>query len=634
MDLLHWISAASNLLIAGSYLLVILVLVRGLAGKRRSSATLALALFGVLLLIGGLTILGVMTASWWPAPWLRCLAWGVCGLSSMGVACLLVRVIPKAIAFRDLEHLTSAANDLRRSRERFERAVAGSSNGLWEWNLEAGEVWFSLRFKELLGYEYDEFPNHFASWEAALHPDDRERTLTALHKHLNQQGVYDIEYRLLTKSNTYRWFHARGLAIQRPDGTPNLMSGSIQDIHDRKLAETTLRQQEDYLNQKQKLEALGELAGEVAHEFNNVLQALSGQIQFAEHSLSDESTIKKELDTASMLITEAAHFTRQLLDFSRPHCCELKVVSMNEILNRIDCVLRPLLENSIELKVRHGDDRTFVLADPVSLQQALTNLCINARDAMPEGGTLTIAASCAEPFDHELVKLPGVKASDYVRIAVTDTGIGIPEDQQSRIFEPYYTTKSAGKGTGLGLAIVYSVVKEHGGMICCDSWLGRGSTFTIWLPIAPCLAAQSQSEKPPVSRTEGRRRETILYAEDNKAIRRATCHLLRSEGYRLIAARDGLDAIRQFDRHVDEIDLAVLDIVMPKLEGDEVLRHLREAQPKLPVVFCSGNTPQRICSGIFRSEHTRLVTKPYTKDVLLKAVRDAADSRWATLTIV
>jgi PAS domain S-box-containing protein len=376
----------------------------------------------------------------------------------------------------------------------------GSSSGLWEWQIDTNEVWLSPRFKELLGYNDDEFSSSCESWEAALHPDDRQRTLAALKSHINQEGAYDVDYRLLTKAGTYRWFAARGVAILDRDGKPDLVSGSIQDIHDRKEAEANLRRQGEHLAQRQKLESIGQLAGEVAHEFSNVLQALSGQIQFAESTVAQGSATRKELDLASLLIDEAVQFTRQLLDFSRPQPCDLEPISVDDCLDRLNNVLSTLLGKTITLQFCRGEGIGLILADRASLQQVLWNLCLNARDAMPEGGTLTISTSSTELCEQHVAKFPGAQPGSYALITVADTGRGISAEEQAKIFEPYFTTKDAEKGTGLGLAIVYNVVKKLRGIVCCDSQPEHGSKFSIWLPV--------------VSESECTRRVTKAFTND------------------------------------------------------------------------------------------------------------------------
>jgi PAS domain S-box-containing protein len=430
------------------------------------------------------------------------------------VSYTLLRVIPKAVAFRDLEQLAAAASDLRRSRERFERAILGSSSGLWEWYIAANEVWFSPRFKELLGYREDEFPNTFESWESALHPDDKQRTLAALKTHVNQSRVYQVEYRLLTKAGSYRWFTDRGLAIQGRNGQPDLLSGSIDDIHGRREAEASLHRQGEYLVQKQKLASMGELAGEVAHEFNNVLQALSGQIQFAESTLAKESTSRKELDIAFLLIDEAAQFTRQLLDFSRPHLCQLQPTSVDDCLDRLDSVLRPLLGKTIELQICRSEEIGILLADAIPLQQALLNLCINARDAMPDGGTLTIAASPADLCEEDAAKFRAATAGSYALITVADTGRGMSAEEQARIFEPYFTTKDSANGTGLGLAIVHNIVKNFRGIITCESQPGNGSRFSMWLPVTSQPLDPATKKQAAASTCQSKK----LFSNENRLI--------------------------------------------------------------------------------------------------------------------
>jgi PAS domain S-box-containing protein len=499
MDILNRIFIVSDTLTVIACAAPVAVLVYCLWAKRRSSVTLALSLFGALIFVIGLTHLCDALMYWRSVPWLAGVVRAACAAASVGISYSLVRVIPRAVAFRDLEQLTAAAADLRRSRERFERAVVGSSSALWEWHLDSNEVWFSPRFKELLGYSEDEFANSFESLKSALHPDDKQRTLAVLKNHFNREGAFDIDYRLLTKAGGYRWFTARGAAMRGRDGQFDLLSGSIQDIHDQRMAEANLLRQDEYLAQKQKLESIGELASEVAHEFNNVLQALSGQIQFAESARALGSTTKEELDIASQLIDEAVQFTRQLLDFSRPHPRELQLIALDDCLDRLNSVLCPLLGKKIELQFHCSEGTSLVLADAASLQQALLNMCLNARDAMPDGGTLTIAASRVDLCEHDAAKFPGANSGSYALITVSDTGRGMSEEEQARIFEPFFTTKDSGKGSGLGLAIVHNVVKKLGGVICCESQPGRGSKFSISLPttLQPSDAPNNKNSAPP-----------------------------------------------------------------------------------------------------------------------------------------
>ncbi len=505
---------------AASYAAVAAVLFHSLRGRRRSTATTVLAWFGLLAVTTAATCL--LDAS---LP-------GVVGLTaevklvgtlalagaSLAIAVVLVRLTPRAAAFQDYQNLQAAAQELRASKDRFQRAIDGSLSGLWEWNIYADMVWYSPRFREMLGYENEgEFPATLQSWKSAIHPDDAQYVFDALGAYLNDQSEFDVEYRLRTRSGEYRWFNARGLAICDPEGRPYLMSGSLQDITRRKQAEEAVRRQGEYLNQKQKMEALGELAGGAAHEFNNLLQAISGQIQFAQRGLPADSPANEELVLAADLVQQSAGFTRQLLDFSRRPASTADSVKPNEIVAKVATMLRSMLKGNIELNVHLGKEVAPVLTDPNTLQQALLNLCINARDAMPKGGKIVIRTRRGRFTTDVQQRHPEAKPGDYAVMSVTDTGCGMTAEARTRIFEPFFTTKAAGKGTGLGLAVAFTIVKEWGGFIDVISTPSKGSTFAIWLPAnhQTPRAAAAKPKTPPPARREGQ--ATILYAEDNEA---------------------------------------------------------------------------------------------------------------------
>jgi PAS domain S-box-containing protein len=619
-----WLQWATETATAASCAAVAFVTFHALKVQRRSTATLVLTLFGTLVLATGTSDLidAVLLRS--SAVWLKSVVMAAWAIGAVVISIALIRLIPRAAAFQDRENLQAAARELRQSKQRFQRAIDGSFSGLWEWNVEQDSVWYSPRFRELLGYTSEhEFPNEMESWKSALHPADAQRVFDAVDMHLQEQGGFDVEYRLRTKSGIYRWFNVRGLAIRNPAGRPYIMSGSIQDIQERKHAEDALRRRDEYLIQKQKMESLGELAGGTAHEFNNLLQAISGQIQFAERSLPDRSAAKHDLAIASSLIEQSARFTRRLLDFSRHRPKVLAAVDPNQIVTELAAVLRPMLGGQIELRLRLGEHVGPVLADVSALQQALLNLCINARDAMPNGGKLVIRTCRAKMRQEELAKFPNAKSGFYTIVSVSDTGNGMAKDTEQRIFEPFFTTKAVGKGTGLGLAVVYNVVKECGGVIDVESALGHGSTFTIWLPVTQHTPRPPTENPPTFNATERHSSATVLYAEDDECIRRTTTLMLQEHGHRVFAARDGQEAMALFIAHSSEIDVALLDIVMPRLRGDEVLQQIRDQSPELPVVFCSGYASPLINQDSLNSRDTWLINKPFKAHQLIQLLDDA-----------
>ena len=624
MEIGTWLQLATDIVIALSCAAAALATFHATMARRRSTPNTVLVLFGILVLVAGASNLFDSLSSWTSAVWPKLAVMPALALGSALLSMFLVRLIPRAAAFQDRQCLRSVVRELRQSKQRFQRAINGSLSGLWEWNVEENTVWYSDRFRQLLGYKVEEeFPDVLESWKSALHPDDRRVLFEAIEKHLYDQAGFDVEYRLRTKSGEYRWYNARGLAIRAPDGQPYLMSGSIHDIHDRKQAEEAVRRRDKYLVQKQKMESLGELAGGTAHEFNNLLQAISGQIQFAERSLPEDSAAKKDLMIASDLIDQSARFTRRLLDFSRRGPKSLAAVDLNPIVTELAAVLRPMLGANIELRLRLGEQVEPVLADIGSLKQTLLNLCINAHDAMPSGGKLVIRTCRAKMRADDLSKYPGIKPGSYAMISVSDTGNGMSSDTKQSIFKPFFTTKEIGKGTGLGLAVVYNVVKEYGGIIDVESELGHGSTFTIWLPATQQTVYPLEDNAPVrISRPE-HTPVTILYAEDDEHIRRATAQMLQDHGHRVLAAGDGEEAISLFTEHAREINVALLDIVMPRLRGDEVVKRLRDGNPGLPVVFCSGYASPLIDQDALNWTDTWLINKPFKATDLFQVLENA-----------
>ncbi len=286
-----------------------------------------------------------------------------------------------------------------------------------------------------------------------------------------------------------------------------------------------------------------------------------------------------------------------------------------------------MLGRQVKLNVLRGDQLGLVAVDPVALQQALLNLCINARDAMPSGGVLTLAASQAELDSETAARFAGATRGTYVMFTVGDTGGGIPNDLRSRLFEPFFTTKAPGKGTGLGLSIALGIVQEHQGFIDLETQLGKGSTFKIWIPLA---RQNKRRRKPhPVDSDPGTDgKVTVLYAEDDPYVRRNTARLLRARGYRVIVACDGAGAARQFRRHAHEVDLALLDVSMPEMDGIEVFQRLRHLRPKLPVVFCTAHSAKLHTGQMLSEPNVYLICKPFQSNELWETLRGAfANSR-------
>tara|TARA_R110002072_G_C7973568_1_gene535065 strand:- start:7735 stop:10014 length:2280 start_codon:yes stop_codon:yes gene_type:complete len=528
------------------------------------------------------------------------------------------------------ESLRTTRESLELNRQRLEMAIRGTSDGLWDWNIETDEVWYSPRFLELLGYCEDEIEFKFDEWVRRLHPDDKSDTLAAVKRHLEEDDPFDVQYRLKTKSGDWKWFRARGACVRNEEGWPVRMAGALQDISDHRLQSDQLAEQDAKLQQKQKLEAVGSLAGGVAHEFNNLLQAIQGYMRFAQEGLDESEQRYQDLVQALKAADRAATLTSQLLCFSRADHYEAQPVEPDMLLDDLSKLLKPVIGERISVAITTKPDTPAVLADPAGLQQVLLNLCVNARDAMPDGGQLVVKAEAANLSDG-YCKLHGVdRPGKYVRFTVSDTGTGMSPEQAERIFEPFFTTKEVGKGTGLGLAMVHGFVERHKGLINVYSEPGEGTTFRVYIPLADECSMITPSDEPQVT-TGGD--ELLLVAEDEPMVRAVAERILKNAGYRVLTAVDGREAVKLFVEHQDQISLTLLDVVMPNLTGRQAYEAIREIDADARAIFCTGYDPETSQAASFQQDSLMLVQKPYDPDELLRAVRQLIDEHTQSETV-
>lgn len=380
---------------------------------------------------------------------------------------------------------------------------------------------------------------------------------------------------------------------------------------------------EERLRQSQKMEAVGQLAGGIAHDFNNLLQAVLGFADLASMDLPRDDPRSEYLRHVRQAARRAAKLTQQLLAFSRRQVLQSVSLDLNKLITNVMTMLKRLIGEHIELELRLGDALGTVRADPGLLEQVLVNVCVNARDAMPDGGHLVIETrneTLSETFcqEHSWAKPGG-----FVHLVVTDSGIGMSPDTLERIFEPFFTTKDVGKGTGLGLPMVDGIVKQHEGLVHVASEPGHGTTLSIYLPTRDVPAESSEKRDDAEESVGGT--ETILLAEDEDIVRDLTARVLGRKGYTVLAAKDGEEALQVFESHEEDIDLALLDVVMPKVSGKIVCDTIRAYRPDLPILFMSGYSASTAQVGSILEENTPLIRKPYSSSALLQKVRDVLD---------
>jgi PAS domain S-box-containing protein len=419
------------------------------------------------------------------------------------------------------------------------------------------------------------------------------------------------------ESDLFRRHDGKVLDVRSAAFAPGVLVYTVRDL-------TRQRQLEDQLGQAQKMEAVGQLAGGVAHDFNNLLTVI---MSYSSMLLSDSGTnaeVRGDIQEISDAAGRAAALTRQLLAFSRKQVLQMRPVNVNAVVTDVEKMLRRLIGEDISLATNLDPDLALINADPGQLEQVLINLAVNARDAMPGGGALTITTDNSELSEEHGDRHLGAAAGRYVMLAVTDTGSGMTKEVQQRLFEPFYTTKGVGKGTGLGLATVHGIVKQSGGDIYVYSELDHGTTFKVYFPCVEKtsdLVATTAEHRVIVKNGT----ETILFAEDDEALRALGGRVLAGLGYKVLVARTGREALQIVAEHSGPIDLIATDVVMPEMNGSQLVEKVIEARPGIRVLFMSGYTDDEVMRRGVIDGQTAFLQKPFTPDLLAQKVREVLD---------
>ncbi len=644
-----------------------------------------------------------------------------------------------------------------RSTGLFALVARAAADGLWGWDAATGGMFYSERFRELLGYAEAGFPNTLDAFRGVLHHADRPRLDEALRDHLERRLPFDVEFRLRVADGTCRWFWGRGQAVWDDAGRPLRMAGSLSDVTDRRRAEAALRDSEaryrallrhypdgavfladhdlrllvadgqalhaagmdpaaiagrrlhevlapesaialepEYraalageersftsqhagrvydgravpvrddagrvvaamvlardvteraradaerealeaqLRQAQKMGAVGQLAGGVAHAFNNLLTVILGNLEFARGDLPadlpGDHPVRADLDEVRAAAERARTLVRQLLAFSRKRGVRPRRVDAGDLVRGAAALLRRVIGEEIALAVEVGEGLPPVRVDPGQLEQVLMNLAVNARDAMltarhghhGAGGTLLIEVTARTLAADEAAAWDGVAPGPVVQLVVRDSGHGMDAHARARAFEPFFTTKEVGRGTGLGLATVFGIVTQAGGAIRLDSAPGAGTTLTILLPADPLDADDDFQTFAPAAPAEGSG-ATVLLVEDEAAVRVTARRILERRRYTVLEARHGADALLLWREHGARVDVVVTDLRMPELGGRELVELLRAEAPSLPVVYLSGYTDQRPAESPAGCD--TFVDKPFSVEALLASVERALRGR-------
>jgi len=642
----------------------------------------------------------------------------------------------------EMEKREETAAALRRSEERYALAIAGANDGIWDRDLETGEVHFSPRWKKILGFEDHEIANEIDEWKKRIHADDYPLVMHSLESYLEGRlSIYEVEFRMLAKDGGFRWIQSRGACLRDERGKPCRIAGSHTDITYRKQMEGVIRSSEkkyrkifeeskdvififdadarmvdinhsacelfgysredlfsldlasdlyyreddrerflralfangcvkdmetamkkkggerltvhisasllknaddvvtgymgsihdmtehkkleQQLLHAQKMESIGLLAGGIAHDFNNLLTAISGYGETIRDNIPGNAPLlKTSIEQVMHAAERARELTHNLLAVSRKQIINPRPVLVNDILAGAKNLITRIIGEDVELTTSPSRRRLTVMADRGQIEQVLINLAANARDAMPHGGSLRIEAgqTLLRKSDKRAAGLDA--RGPHALISVTDTGIGMDESTRQKIFEPFFTTKELGKGTGLGLSISYGIIRQHNGIITVESELGKGTTFTIQLPLISINVEPEAADVAPLS-TAGS--ETVLVAEDEEIVRNYLRDILRRAGYSVITASDGAEAMVRFHQAREDISLVISDVVMPRKNGKEIYEEISSIRPEVRFVFISGYTADIIIQkGIFDAG-VDFVTKPFMKNDILQKVREVLD---------
>ena len=486
----------------------------------------------------------------------------------------------------------------------------------WEWDLQKGEIAWCENLESLLGLHPGSFEGTSRAFLECVHPEDRDLVVESLNPTLEKGARYEIEFRLLWADQTTRWMRSQGRIFFDEVGRPVQMVGVIMDV-------TRHVQVEDEMRQLQKMETVGKLAGGIAHDFNNLLTGISGSSFFLLDGLSLEDPLRQEVDQILQQVDRAVNLTRQLLTFSRRQVVQPQILDFVATITNMERLLRHLIGKDIEIVTSLGGEGKCVRIDPGQIEQVIVNLAVNARDAMPEGGMLTFEVASIEldkSYDHQH---PGIALEPHVKLTVSDTGHGMDRETLSHIFEPFFTTKEPDKGTGLGLSTVYGIVEQNGGKIEVASTPGQGTVFTIYLPQVEEIAEETVED--PVTSDSLQGSETILLVEDEEVVRRLLQRILSRQGYNLLEACDGEDALQVFAQHRDTIHLLVTDVVMPKMNGSELVRRLKILCPEIKVLYVSGHPEKATDLETELGRDVKLIYKPFQHETLLTNVRSLLD---------
>lgn len=519
---------------------------------------------------------------------------------------------------RDISARKRAGIALRESEERFKLVARAVSDVVWDWNLVTGKLWWSDDFMSAFGYAASEIEPGIESWTSRLHPDERDRVVDGIHRAIDTgEEFWSAEYRFQRKDGGYAIVQDRGYIHRNATGLGIRMVGGMRDLTEQRLMET------QYLR-AQRMESIGTLAGGIAHDLNNVLTPIMMSIELLKADSGNDAGRSKILDIIHVSCRRGADLVRQVLSFARGLNGQRVAIRLGHLIGDLQGIISETFPRNIRIVTQVPDSLWPVTGDPSQLHQVLLNLAVNARDAMPQGGTLTLTAANLTLDAQYAGMSPQAKAGPHVLLQVSDTGSGIPPEVRERMFEPFFTTKAPDQGTGLGLSTVRTVVKNHGGFLEVASAVGQGTTFKVFLPASETLRSAESTHPLAVDLPRGRD-ELVLVVDDETSICLIIRRTLETFGYRVLTAGNGAEAIALYAQQPQQIAVVLTDMMMPVMDGAATIQALARINPLVKIIAISGIDSRAKLEKAGNTNVADFLAKPFSARTLLALIREVLD---------
>jgi PAS domain S-box-containing protein len=529
------------------------------------------------------------------------------------------KVIGASSIKRDVTERRQAADALQRSQERLRLALRAARMGTWQWDVVENTLSWDEGLHQLYGVEPGRAVTEYQDFIGRVHEDDRGFVVDSVQRALQGGGGLDYEFRIVLPDGRIRWLADHGRVVRDQKGNPLYMTGVCLDMTERKIIEERLRQ-------AQRMDSVGQLAGGIAHEANNMMSVVLGCADYVLQRTDLPAPVRDDVDQIWKAAKRTAGITQQLLAFSRRQVLQPQVLDLNATVRELEPILGRTLGEARGLRMHLSPGLGLIRADPGQLEQVLINLTLNARDAMPDQGRLTIETMNVVLDQAYAVgkSVDSLRPGEYAALVVSDTGHGMDRATLARVFEPFFTTKGVGQGTGLGLSTVYGIVKQSGGFIWVYSETGLGTTFKVYFP-AVAATPDAGDVRSPVPTARGK--ETVLVAEDEPMVRAIMARTLRDCGYEVLETPDGRAALDILEARGGQVSLIVADVVMPDMGGREMAARLGERWPDVPVLFTSGYTGMDVVRRGLLDEGQEFLQKPLAPEALARKVREMVDAK-------